>query len=279
MRTTRGATPVLYGADEEFPIGGSRVLRSSDGDDVTIVGAGITLHEALEGGRDARRRGHLGARDRPLLGQADRRRRRCDAAAEATGGDRGRRGPLARGRHRRRGARGARRRRRERAGHAWLAPCASMPGSGKPAELLDAAGIDAEHIAEARALARRLDRQRLEQALVQLALPLAGGRVDLGPPRVGLVGLAERRGSGSMPSRSSAWTAAPRAEPSGTPEAVTGRAEHVGEHLDPPLVREQRVPGGDDLSHLGQRARRSRRCGRRRPRARPAAGRARRRRR
>src|SRR5205807_8069039 len=46
LRTTRAATPVLYGAGEDFPIGGSRVLR--DGDDVTIVAAGITLHESLK---------------------------------------------------------------------------------------------------------------------------------------------------------------------------------------------------------------------------------------
>ena len=30
MRTTRANTPVIYGADEEFPIGGSKVVRSSD---------------------------------------------------------------------------------------------------------------------------------------------------------------------------------------------------------------------------------------------------------
>src|ERR1700755_1075824 len=42
MRTTRGATPVIYDATEEFPIGGSKTVL--DGDDVTIVGAGITLH-------------------------------------------------------------------------------------------------------------------------------------------------------------------------------------------------------------------------------------------
>src|SRR5207302_4678680 len=46
LRTTRGATPVIYGADESFEIGGSRVVR--EGDDVTLVGAGVTLHEALE---------------------------------------------------------------------------------------------------------------------------------------------------------------------------------------------------------------------------------------
>jgi len=48
LRTTRGKTPVIYAPDEAFPIGGSRVLRSSDADDVTLVVAGITVHEALE---------------------------------------------------------------------------------------------------------------------------------------------------------------------------------------------------------------------------------------
>jgi transketolase len=47
LRTTREKTPVIYGPDEEFPIGGSRVVRRSDHDDVTIVGAGVTLHEAI----------------------------------------------------------------------------------------------------------------------------------------------------------------------------------------------------------------------------------------
>ncbi len=46
IRTLRPNTPVVYGPDEEFPIGGSRVLR--DGGDVTLVGCGITVHEALE---------------------------------------------------------------------------------------------------------------------------------------------------------------------------------------------------------------------------------------
>jgi len=48
MRTTRGATPVLYGADESFSIGGSKVVRRSEEDQVALVGAGITLHEALK---------------------------------------------------------------------------------------------------------------------------------------------------------------------------------------------------------------------------------------
>jgi transketolase len=47
MRTTRGAYPVLYGADETFPVGGAKVVRSSPGDQVTLVGAGVTLHNCL----------------------------------------------------------------------------------------------------------------------------------------------------------------------------------------------------------------------------------------
>ncbi|MGI9062191.1 MAG: transketolase [Ktedonobacteraceae bacterium] len=48
MRTTRENTPVLYSPDEEFKIGGSRVVRKSDKDRLTVVAAGITLHEALK---------------------------------------------------------------------------------------------------------------------------------------------------------------------------------------------------------------------------------------
>jgi transketolase len=47
LRTLRPATPILYGPDEEFEIGGSRVLRSSEDDEVALVAAGITVHEAL----------------------------------------------------------------------------------------------------------------------------------------------------------------------------------------------------------------------------------------
>jgi transketolase len=47
MRTTREALPTLYDGSERFAIGGSHVVRSSDADDVTVVAAGITLHEAL----------------------------------------------------------------------------------------------------------------------------------------------------------------------------------------------------------------------------------------
>jgi transketolase len=48
LRTTREKTPIIYSADEKFPIGGSRVLRRGGEDRVTVVAAGITLHEALK---------------------------------------------------------------------------------------------------------------------------------------------------------------------------------------------------------------------------------------
>ena len=47
LRTTREATPVLYGADQTFEIGGSHTVRSSDDDAITLIGAGITLRECL----------------------------------------------------------------------------------------------------------------------------------------------------------------------------------------------------------------------------------------
>ena len=48
LRTLRPKTPVIYDASEEFPIGGSKVLRSSDDDAVTVVAGGITVPEALK---------------------------------------------------------------------------------------------------------------------------------------------------------------------------------------------------------------------------------------
>ncbi|HEX7470318.1 MAG TPA: transketolase, partial [Verrucomicrobiae bacterium] len=48
LRTSRPKTPVIYGNDEQFPIGGAKVVRQNAGDKVTVVGAGVTLHEALK---------------------------------------------------------------------------------------------------------------------------------------------------------------------------------------------------------------------------------------
>ena len=47
LRTTRGKTRVIYDRNEKFPVGGSKTLRATEHDAVSIVAAGITLHEAL----------------------------------------------------------------------------------------------------------------------------------------------------------------------------------------------------------------------------------------
>jgi transketolase len=144
LRTTRAATPVLYGPDEDFPVGGSKVVR--DGDDVTIVGAGITLHEALKAA-DALAEEGVSARVIDLYSVKPVDTETLRAAAEATGAivtveDHWPEGGL---------------------GEAVLSVFAEddekpsivllavkdMPGSGKPDELIAAAGIDAEHIAAA----------------------------------------------------------------------------------------------------------------------------------
>jgi transketolase len=47
MRTTRGAYPTIYGPNETFKVGGAKVVRQSPKDKVTLIGAGVTLHACL----------------------------------------------------------------------------------------------------------------------------------------------------------------------------------------------------------------------------------------
>ena len=159
LRTTRADTPVIYEPDEEFPVGGSKVVRDADDDDVAIVAAGITVHEALEAADDARRRGDLRARDRPATRSSRSTRRRCARLPRRPGPivtveDHWPEGGL---------------------GEAVLSALADLeerrassssrvrelPRSGKPAELLAAAGIDAERIAEAARAPRARARDRV----------------------------------------------------------------------------------------------------------------------
>jgi len=147
LRTTRGDMPVVYAADDAFPVGGSKTLR--DGDDVAIVAAGITVHEAVRAAETLAEEG-VSARVidcysvKPIDGATLSGLRMPIVTVEdhwAEGG----------------------------LGEAVLSALAAsgtearvvtlavreLPHSGKPAELLAAAGIDAEHIAEtARALVR-----------------------------------------------------------------------------------------------------------------------------
>ena len=147
LRTLRPKTPVIYDANEEFPIGGSKVVRSSDEDQVTVVASGITVHNAIQAIEGLQEEG-ISVRliDAYSIKPIDTGTLRT--AAEATGGrvvaveDHWPEGGL---------------------GEAVLSALASqtgglefehlavtnMPGSGKSEELMDAAGISAKHIADA----------------------------------------------------------------------------------------------------------------------------------
>ena len=147
LRTTRADTAVVYEPDEEFPVGGSKTLRSSDDDDVTIVAAGITLHEALTAADTLAAEG-VSARviDLYSVKPIDAETLQSIRTPIVTVEDHWAEGGI---------------------GEAVLSVLAEseeqmpvrllavreLPHSGKPAELLAAAGIDAEHIcAAARAL-------------------------------------------------------------------------------------------------------------------------------
>ncbi|GGZ67243.1 transketolase [Streptomyces echinoruber] len=144
LRTSRGESPVLYGPDEEFPVGGSKVLRSSAEDRLTVVAAGVTVAEALAAADILRQEGipvrvidlySVKPVDRATLRQAA-----ADTGCLLTVED-----------HRPEGG----------IGDAVLdaftdgspvprlvrLAVRTMPGSATPAEQLHAAGIDAESIA------------------------------------------------------------------------------------------------------------------------------------
>nr|MDT0666536.1 transketolase C-terminal domain-containing protein [Micromonospora sp. DSM 115978] len=147
MRTTRGAYPVLYGPDEQFAPGGSKVLRRSEADTVTLVGAGVTLHHCLAAADTLAGEG-VAARVIDLYSVKPVDAATLSDAVRATGGrlvvveDHYPEGGLASAvlealsdgrvpvklRH--------------------LAVRA-LPGSGTPAELLDGAGISASHVVAA----------------------------------------------------------------------------------------------------------------------------------
>lgn len=83
LRTTRGAYPVLYDAGEDFAVGGSKTLK--EGEDVTLVGAGVTLHECLKAADELEKEGiHAGVIDCYSLKPID--EATLQAASDATGG-------------------------------------------------------------------------------------------------------------------------------------------------------------------------------------------------
>lgn len=147
LRLTRAELPVLYGPDERFQVGGSRVLRSSDRDRVAILAAGSTLHESLRAA-DILAADGIRARVIDLYSVKPLDEETIHAAARATNGrlltveDHWPEGGLGEAvaslltsaRHPLCVARLA---------------VTSRPGSGSPEELLRAAGIDAASIARA----------------------------------------------------------------------------------------------------------------------------------
>ena len=152
LRTTRGAYPVLYDTGDTFPIGGSKVLRSSGTDQVTLIGAGITLHESLAAADQLAADG-ITARVIDLYSVKPADTATLTAAAAATGG----RLVITEDHHPEGGLGSAVLDALTQAGRTEISiahlAVREMPGSGTPAELLHASGIDAPHIAEA---ARRL---------------------------------------------------------------------------------------------------------------------------
>ncbi|MFQ5899261.1 MAG: transketolase [Candidatus Methylomirabilia bacterium] len=84
IRTSRPKTPVIYRADEPFTIGGMKVLRATEADRVTVVAAGITLHEALGAWEQLREQG-IPIRVIDLYSVKPLDRERLLAAAHATG--------------------------------------------------------------------------------------------------------------------------------------------------------------------------------------------------
>ena len=148
MRTTRGSYPGLYPSGERFPVGGSKVVRSGENDQVTLVGAGVTLHEALRAAQILQNEG-ITARviDCYCVKPVD--AKTLAAAAAETGG----RIVVAEDHHPEGGLGSA-------VADALLAvgqqnlnlthlAVTGMPGSGTGEELLAWAGIDADHIAAA----------------------------------------------------------------------------------------------------------------------------------
>jgi transketolase len=155
LRTTRGKTPVLYGPEERFAVGGSKVLRRSEDDVAAVLAAGITLHEALQA-HDTLRRGGLSVRVVDLYSVKPIDAATVEACARECRGnlvvveDHWPQGGLAdavcevfAGRP---------------APAVTRLAVRGMPGSGTPEQLLDAAGISARHIVDAVTLLDRRSR-------------------------------------------------------------------------------------------------------------------------
>ena len=148
LRTSRPKNAILYSKEEKFPVPGFKVPRKSAQDRVTVIGAGITVHEALKAADELKSQGTaIRVIDlycvKPLDGKA------LAAEIGATGGrlvtvedhwPEGGIGEAVLSALAQEGATPSKFR---------LLAVREMPHSGKPDELVDAFGISARHIAEA----------------------------------------------------------------------------------------------------------------------------------
>jgi transketolase len=147
LRTTRGAYPVLYDAKEKFKIGGSRVVRKTAKDQVALIGAGVTLHECLKAA-DTLAKAGIKARVIDLYSLKPVDVATLRDASKVTGGR-----LVVVEDHYPQGGLGATvmealamEPRPPRVAHLAVR---GLPGSGKPEELMNAAGITAPHIVRA----------------------------------------------------------------------------------------------------------------------------------
>jgi transketolase len=85
IRTSRPKRPVIYSNDDTFPIGGLKVLRESANDVAAVIGAGVTVFEALKAYDQLKAEGIL-IRVIDLYSVAPVDRQGLVAAARATGG-------------------------------------------------------------------------------------------------------------------------------------------------------------------------------------------------
>ncbi|MGO4472935.1 transketolase [Arthrobacter sp. M-10] len=148
LRATRGAYPVIYGPDEQFPLGGSKVHGAGADDQVALIGAGVTLHECLAAAEQLAESG-IRARVIDLYSvkpiDVDTLRRTC---LETDG-----RIVVAEDHYAQGGLGSAVLEALASANtpklHIALLAVRELPGSGEPKDLLNAAGISARHIAAA----------------------------------------------------------------------------------------------------------------------------------
>lgn len=146
LRATRGEGPVIYGPGDAFPVGGSKVLRSHPDDQVTLIGAGVTVHQALAAADQLVADG-IRARVIDLYSVKPVDTQTLRTAAEETG-----RFVIVEDHHPEGGLADAV---MESFGNGYPAPrhtrlaVHTMPGSATPAQQLDAAGISAPAIAAA----------------------------------------------------------------------------------------------------------------------------------